>query len=86
MQFANRELEPKDQGMKLPFLKESKWPVLKETEERVANPSHDTQLQDHLVEEILISHEHKDHRRMREALMALIRMMKNEESNADVAA
>lgn len=66
-------------NVKLPFLKESMWPTAKETEERVVNPSHDRQLQDHLVEEILVAREHKDNSRLHEALMALIRLIKNEE-------
>lgn len=68
--------------MKLPFLQESKWPVSREPEERVVNPSHDEQLQDHLVEEILMAREHKDNRKFRESLMALIRCIRNEDSNA----
>lgn len=66
-------------GMKLPFLQESKWPTAREPEERVVNPSHDLQLQDHLVEEFLRAHAHKDHSKMREALVALIHSFKNED-------
>lgn len=72
--------------MKLPFLQESKWPISKEPEERVVNPSHDRQLQDHLVEEILVAREHKDSRRMGQAFMALIRSIQNEEQDANVSA
>lgn len=67
--------------MKLPFLQDSKWPILrKEPEERVVNPSYDKQLQDHLVEEILSAKEKKDSSKFRESFMALIQSIKNEAS------
>ena len=65
--------------MKLPFLQESKWPTAREPEERVVNPSHDTQLQDHLIVEVLSALEHKDHSKLREAIVALIHAIKNED-------
>lgn len=58
--------------MKLPFLQESKWPTAIEPEERVVNPSSDKQLQDHLMDELLSAMEHKDSKRRREAMVALI--------------
>lgn len=67
--------------MKLPFLQESKWPISKEPEERVVNPSHDTSLQDHLMDELLSALEHKDRKRLREALQALIHSIKNEDQD-----
>lgn len=70
--------------MNLPFLQESKWPTAREPEERVANPSHDTQLQDHLVEEVLIAREHKNSRHLREALMALIHSIRNEDADVGI--
>jgi hypothetical protein len=71
--------------MKLPFLKESKWPAMKETREQIANPSHDTQLQDHLLDEMLMARESKDSRRLHGAMTALIRQLLNEENDAQMA-
>lgn len=71
--------------MKLPFLPESRWPTSKETEEKVVNPSYDTQIQDHLVGEILIARENKDHKKMGESIRALVRAIQNEEQDADMA-
>lgn len=65
--------------MKLPFLNNSKWPRVREDEERVANPSYDTQLQDHLVDELFKAFESKNAGHIREALMALIHSIKNED-------
>lgn len=67
--------------MKLPFLtQKDQWPTLKKDEEvRIVNASHDTQLQDHLVDEILMAMESKDSGQLREALMALIENIKNED-------
>ena len=65
--------------MKLPFLSHSKWPISKEPEERVVNPSHDKQLQDHLMDEVLVALEHKDAARLAEALNALIHSIQNED-------
>lgn len=67
--------------MKLPFLQESKWPTSREPEERVVNPSHDRQLQDHLMDEVLVALEHKDHAGLREALVALAHSIKNEDQD-----
>lgn len=67
--------------MQLPFLNHSKWPISKEPEERVVNPSSDMQLQDHLVGELLVSLEKKDPKRIREAIIALIYSILDEESN-----
>jgi len=52
---------------------------MKEPEERVASPSHDTQLQDHLMDEFLSAMEGHDHAHKREALLALIHSILNEE-------
>ena len=68
--------------MKLPFLQNSKWPISKEPEERVANPSYDTQLQDHLIDEFLLALEKKDPVQLREAIKALIYSIQDEDSNA----
>lgn len=65
--------------MNLPFLQESKWPTAREPEERVVNPSHDLQLQDHLIEEFMRGYEKGEHSKMREALVALIHGFKNED-------
>ncbi len=64
--------------MKLPFLEEKSWPISKEPEERVVNPSYDTQLQDHILDEILLALEKRDATRMREALIALVHSIRNE--------
>lgn len=59
--------------MKLPFLKnESKWPKIREDEDRVANPSYDTQIEDSLVDEILVALEAKDSSALRSAVLALV--------------
>lgn len=66
--------------MKLPFLNEKdQWPTAKEPEERVGNPSHDTKLQDHLIDELLVSMEGMDPGHKREALLALVHSILNEE-------
>ena len=70
--------------MKLPFLQESKWPISKEPEERVVNPSHDRQLQDHLIDEILVCLEKKDSSGLRDALKALIENIRNEGSDDEM--
>lgn len=67
--------------MKLPFLAESKWPSAREPEERVVNPSYDRQLQDHIMDEILIALEKRDPARMREALIALVHSIRNEDAD-----
>lgn len=69
-------------SMKLPFLQESKWPTANEPEERVVNPSHDRQLQDHLMDELLSAMEHKNPQGKREALMALVRSILTEDPGA----
>lgn len=70
--------------MKLPFLQDSKWPTSKEPMVRIVNPSHDTQLQDHLIDEVLIAAEKKDARKFREAIEALIYAIRNEDTKDDV--
>lgn len=69
--------------VRLPFLtQKDQWPVMRdEPEERVVNPSHDTQLQDHLVDEIMMAMEKKDSSSLRDALMALIQNIKNEDND-----
>lgn len=69
-------------SMMLPFLQDHKWPMSKEPEERVVNPSSDKVLQDHMIGEIFSAMEHKDHKRLREALMSLVQCIHDEESNA----
>lgn len=64
--------------MKLPFLQESKWPTAREPEERVVNPSHDRQLQDHLMDEVLRAVEKKNGEHLRESLVELIRCIRSE--------
>jgi hypothetical protein len=67
--------------VRLPFLQEKDhWPAIKETEEIVVNPSHDAQLQDHLLDELLIALESKNHKEIAECLKALIHSINNEES------
>jgi hypothetical protein len=61
----------------LPFLKESKWPISKEPEERVVNPSYDKQIENHLIEELMIALEQKKSARLRESLIALIEHIKS---------
>lgn len=70
--------------MKLPFLQDSKWPVIREDEERVVNPSSDTQLQDHLVDQLMVAIEKNNHEGRRDALMALVQAILNEESSSEV--
>lgn len=41
-------------------------------ESRTANPSHDTQLQDHLVDQMWTAMEKRDHEGKRSSLLALI--------------
>ncbi len=65
--------------MKLPFLQNNTWPISKEPEERVVNPSYDHQLQDHLLEELMIALEHKDPKGLREAIVALVHSIRDEE-------
>ena len=65
--------------MALPFLEESKWPISKEPEERIANPSYDHKIQDQLMDELLVALEHKDVLAFREAIIALIHAIKSEE-------
>ena len=65
--------------MMLPYLKKDKWPISKEPGEVVVNASPDVQLQDHLVENLMISLEKKDHSKIKEDLIALIHAILNEE-------
>lgn len=65
--------------MKLPFLQETKWPTNKEPEERIANPSYDKQLQDHLMDELILALDRKDVNKFREAISALVHHIKSEE-------
>jgi len=58
--------------MKLPYLAESNWPISKESEEKIANPSYERQIEDHLIDEILVALEKKDTSRLKEAFEALI--------------
>jgi len=69
--------------MKLPFLEESKWPISKEPDERVVNPSHDKQIEDHLIDELMQALEHKEASKLRETLIALIQHIKS--GDEDVA-
>jgi hypothetical protein len=65
--------------VKLPFINDKKWPVTKEDDEvRVVNPSHDTQLQDHLIDEVMSAMEASDNRKLKEAVLALIENILNE--------
>lgn len=57
--------------MRPPFLDESKWPISKEPEERVVNPSYETQLSDHLIDELFRALEHKDHASIAKCLRAI---------------
>jgi hypothetical protein len=66
--------------VKLPFLENtSKWPISREPEERVVNPSYDTQIEDHLVDEIFVAMEKKHVSKFREALIALIEHLHSQE-------
>ncbi len=67
--------------MTLPYIDTpSRWPTNKEPEERVANPSYDKQLQDHLVSEIFSAWESKDVQKTAESLKSLIQCIKSEEA------
>lgn len=63
----------------LPFLKHSKWPISKEPEERVADPGYETQIEDHLIDEIMLAIEQKHSAKLRESLMGLIEHLKMSE-------
>ncbi len=65
--------------MKLPFLAESKWPISKEPEERVVNPSYNKQIEDHLMDEILVALEKKESAKLRESLVALVQHINSSE-------
>lgn len=67
--------------MKLPFLQDSKWPRIRVDEERVVNPSHDAQLQDHLVDQLLMAMEKGDSPAIRDALMSLVQSILNEDQD-----
>lgn len=64
----------------LPFLDDKKWPVSREDENRVANPSYDTQIQDSLVDEMLMAIEKKDVKALRESMQALIEHLRTEQN------
>lgn len=66
--------------MKLPFMQDTKWPTAKEPDERVANPSYDTQIEDHLMDEILVALEKKHVAKLRESIVALIQHIRSGES------
>jgi hypothetical protein len=61
------------------FIPDSKWPISKEPEERVADPSYDKQIEDHLMDEIMMAMEEKHSSKLREALVALIEHLKMSE-------
>jgi hypothetical protein len=65
--------------MTLPFIEDSKWPISKEAEERVANPGYDTQIEEHLMDELMKALEHKDIGNLRESIVALIEHLKSSE-------
>lgn len=71
--------------MKLPFLQKDKWPGMKEPEERFLNQDEDKMVIDQLVDEVIQSLERKDSPRLRDSLIALIYLIRNEESNANMA-
>lgn len=65
--------------MKLPFLNQKdQWPTANDPEERVANPSYDTQIQDSLVDEIMVAHDKKDQGALWSAVKALIEHINGE--------
>lgn len=63
----------------LPFLDDTKWPISKDPEERVVNPSYDHQLQDHLLDELLLAVENKDHKGLVSSLQALAQSILEEQ-------
>jgi len=65
--------------MKLPYLNESKWPISKEPEEKVANPSYEMKLEDHLIDQLMMALEHKDVGALKEAMVSLIHHISMEE-------
>lgn len=73
--FINHTLN----GVKLPFLKNNRWPIIREDKEQVANPGYDTKLQDHLVLEIMDALETRDHSKFTDAIVALIKNILNED-------
>lgn len=65
--------------MELPFLKDSKWPISKEPGEKIVNPSYDTQVEEHLMDELMQAIETKNPSKLRESLVALIDHLKASE-------
>lgn len=60
-------------SMKLPFLKNSKWPrVAQPMEEKTINGSFEDNLEDHCVQELMEAVSLKDVSRFRSALEALV--------------
>jgi hypothetical protein len=68
--------------MKLPFMPNPRWPISKEREEKVANPSSDKQLQDHLIDELLRALEHSDMAGIKDTIISLAHSFRNEEPDA----
>lgn len=58
-------------SMRPPFVNESKWPMSKEPEERVVNPSYEAKLGDHLIDQLFQALEHKDHAAIARCLRAI---------------
>jgi hypothetical protein len=67
--------------MELPFLSHKSWPMSKEPEERIVNPSHDKQLQDHLIQNLMVAIEQKHIGKLKEALVSLIHAINMEEES-----
>jgi hypothetical protein len=67
----------------LPYLDKSTWPSNKEGKEVTVNPSYHTQLQEHLVNELIEALEKKDQSSIIEALYALAETLREEEENAE---
>jgi hypothetical protein len=65
--------------MKLPFLDHSNWPISKEPEERVVNPSYDKQIEDDLMDRLLIALEKHDASSFKDTIQALIQHIKSSE-------
>jgi hypothetical protein len=70
--------------MKLPFLQKDNWPTAREPDEKVVNPSYDTQIEDHLMDELLVALEKRDSSKLRENLVALIQHLQSQENSDEM--
>lgn len=70
--------------MKLPFMQQDKWPTSKEPGEKVVNPSYDTKIEEHLMDDLLSSMKSKDVEKLRETIVALVQHIKSQEKSDEM--